>query len=286
MSTPSVAPVGAVNNFIQLWTDAVSVVMGQIASTPYPMGAVSDSGMPPPAAGDVQLTITAAGSVRGEMNLRIPAPTAIEWVKLFTANPDVAGPEPSADDRAAVEELVRQIAGHVVTNARPKGLDIQLTTVLGETPTWSPGASGWICSPQGAAKAAQLEWKPSSALASGLVTAWQEPEAAKAAAAAAGPAPVVPAKTAKATKAVILPSKFDLLMDVELEVMLRFGGRDVLLREILELGPGSVLELDRDIQDDADLYLDGKLIARGEVVAVEGNFGLKVTEVLAKQDSA
>ena len=68
-------------------------------------------------------------------------------------------------------------------------------------------------------------------------------------------------------------------MNIELDVTLRFGGRNILLREILELGAGSVLELDREIQDAADLLLDGKLIARGEVVVVHGNFGLRVTEV-------
>ncbi|SRR5581483_11986842 len=279
MSTPPALPVGPVNNFVQLWIDAVSAVMAQIASAPYPMQAAGEEGMPAAAAGDVHLTITASGNVRGEMSLRIPAPTAIEWVKIFTANPDVPDPEPSADDRAAVEELVRQIAGHVATNARPKGLEIQLTTALGEAPTWSTGASGWIRSAPDAPQQAQVEWKLSSALATALTTSWHEPEASKEAA-AAPPPPA--AKEAKPVKDVILPSKFDLLLDVELDVMLRFGGRNVLLKEILELGPGSVLELDRDIQDDADLYLDGKLIAHGEVVAVEGNFGLRITEILAK----
>lgn len=75
-------------------------------------------------------------------------------------------------------------------------------------------------------------------------------------------------------------------MDVELDVMLRFGGRSILLKEILELGAGSVLELDRDIQDEADLFLDGRLIARGEVVAVEGHFGLRITQILAAQNAA
>lgn len=283
MSTPPVPPVGPVNNFIQLWSDAVSTVMQQIASTPYPMQPLPDENMPAAAAGDVQLTVTAAGAVRGEMNLRIPAATVLEWVKMFTANPDIAGPEPTADDRAALEELIRQIAGHVVTNARPKGLEIQLTTVLGEAPTWSPGASGWICSPPGVGKPAQMEWKLSSALATALTTSWLEPEAAKSAPASATAAESAPpARETKSAKHVPLPSKFDLLLDVELEVVLRFGGRNILLRDILDLGPGSVLELDRDIQDDADLYLDGKLIAHGEVVAVEGNFGLRVTQVLAK----
>lgn len=284
MSTPPVPSPRPVNAFVQLWADAASAVLAQIASAPYPMQVAPAEGMPEAVAGDVHLTITASGTARGEMCLRLPASTALDLVRIFTGNPDVAGPEPSADDRAAIEELFRQIAGHVVTAARPKGLDIQLTTVLGEAPTWSPGASGRIRSGEGAPHVSQFEWKLSSALATALVTTWQDPEAAKP---AAVPEVTVPQpKDTKRSKEAKLPSKFGLLMDVELEVMLSFGGRNILLKEILELGPGSVLELDRDIQDEADLFLDGKLIARGEVVAVEGNFGLRVTEVLAEQGSS
>jgi len=75
-------------------------------------------------------------------------------------------------------------------------------------------------------------------------------------------------------------------MDVELDVTLRFGGKNMPLKEILDLGPGSVLELDREIQDPADLLLDGKLIARGEVVMVNGYYGLRVTEVFTGSSSA
>ncbi|HUK49005.1 MAG TPA: flagellar motor switch protein FliN [Terriglobales bacterium] len=279
MSTPPVTTPRPVSAFIQLWADAASTVLQQIVSAAYPITVAPAEEMPASAAGDVQLTITATGTARGEMSLRVPAPTAIELAKVFTANPDVPGPEPSADDRAALEELFRQFAGHVVTSARPKGLEIQLTTALGETPTWSPGASGCLRSGAGAPQQLQIEWKLSSALATALVTTWQEPEAAKPA-----PPPEIK-KEVKATKDANLPSKLDLLMDVELDVTLRFGGRNLLLKEILDLGPGSVLELDRDIQDEADLYLDGKLIARGEVVSIEGNFGLRVTEVLAARGS-
>jgi flagellar motor switch protein FliN/FliY len=72
-------------------------------------------------------------------------------------------------------------------------------------------------------------------------------------------------------------------MDLELEVTLRFGGRNLLLKDVLELGPGSVLELDRQVQEPADLLLDGKMIARGEVVMVNGNYGLRVSEVFTSQ---
>jgi flagellar motor switch protein FliN len=71
----------------------------------------------------------------------------------------------------------------------------------------------------------------------------------------------------------------DLLMDVELEVSLRFGSKELPLGEILDLGPGDVVPLDRNVADPVDLIVGDKIVACGEVVLVNGNFGLRVTEV-------
>jgi flagellar motor switch protein FliN len=71
----------------------------------------------------------------------------------------------------------------------------------------------------------------------------------------------------------------ELLLDVELEASLRFGSREMPLGEILELGPGDVVQLDRHVADPVDLLVGDKIVARGEVVLVNGNFGLRVTEV-------
>jgi flagellar motor switch protein FliN len=70
-----------------------------------------------------------------------------------------------------------------------------------------------------------------------------------------------------------------LLMDVELEVSLRFGCKELPLGEILDLGPGDVVQLDRNVSDPVDLIVGDKIVACGEVVLVNGNFGLRVTEV-------
>lgn len=74
-----------------------------------------------------------------------------------------------------------------------------------------------------------------------------------------------------------------LLLDVELEASLRFGSREMPLGEILDLGPGDVVQLDRHISDPVDLIVGDKIVARGEVVLVNGNFGLRVTEVAEPQ---
>jgi flagellar motor switch protein FliN len=73
----------------------------------------------------------------------------------------------------------------------------------------------------------------------------------------------------------------ELLLDVELETSLRFGAREMPLSEILDLGPGDVVELDRHVADPVDLIVGDKIVARGEAVLVNGNFGLRVTEVAA-----
>ncbi len=76
-----------------------------------------------------------------------------------------------------------------------------------------------------------------------------------------------------------LPAGVELLLDVELAASLRFGSREMPLAEVLDLGPGDVVQLDRHVADPVDLIVGDKIVARGEVVLVNGNFGLRVTEV-------
>ena len=77
----------------------------------------------------------------------------------------------------------------------------------------------------------------------------------------------------------------DLLRGVELEASLRFGSREMALSDLLALGPGDVIQLDRALTDPVDLIIGDKIVARGEVVLVNGNFGLQVTEVAEPQKS-
>jgi flagellar motor switch protein FliN len=74
-----------------------------------------------------------------------------------------------------------------------------------------------------------------------------------------------------------------LLCDVELDATLQFGSREMSLREVLELGPGDVIELDRHVTDPVDLVVGDRIVARGEVVVAGGNFALRITEVATPQ---
>ena len=78
-------------------------------------------------------------------------------------------------------------------------------------------------------------------------------------------------------------SGMSLLYDIELDATLQFGSREMALRDVLELGPGDVVELDRHVSEPVDLVVGDRIVARGEVVVVNGNFALRILEVAAPQ---
>jgi flagellar motor switch protein FliN len=76
----------------------------------------------------------------------------------------------------------------------------------------------------------------------------------------------------------------DLILDVELEVAVSFGETQLPLRDVLKLGVGSVIELEKGVNDPVTIFVNDKPIVRGEVVVVNGNYGVKVLEVESTAD--
>ncbi len=75
---------------------------------------------------------------------------------------------------------------------------------------------------------------------------------------------------------------FDLLLDVELPVSVSFGRAQVALKDVLKLTTGSIVELNRAIVEPVDVVVNNCVIARGEVVVVEGNFGVRIQHVVSR----
>ena len=94
---------------------------------------------------------------------------------------------------------------------------------------------------------------------------------------------VDPTMSADTDRSSDLEAGVGLLYDIELEATLQFGSREMQLREILELGPGDVVELDRHVSEPVDLVVGDRIVARGEVVVASGNFALRITEVATPQ---
>jgi flagellar motor switch protein FliN/FliY len=72
----------------------------------------------------------------------------------------------------------------------------------------------------------------------------------------------------------------DLLLDVPIPISVEVGRTEMNLDQVLDLGPGSILPLDKKSEEPVDLRVNGKLIARGEVVMVDDSYGLRITQIL------
>ncbi len=79
-------------------------------------------------------------------------------------------------------------------------------------------------------------------------------------------------------------TNIDLLMDVMLQVKVELGRTRMPLKQILELQNGSVIELDRMAGDAVDIYVNERLIGRGEVVVVDDKFGVRITELVSQEE--
>jgi len=76
----------------------------------------------------------------------------------------------------------------------------------------------------------------------------------------------------------------DLLMDVKLPVRVRIGSKKMLLRDVINMDIGSVVELNQLANEPLDILVDNKKIAEGEVVIVDGNFGVQITTIGSKKE--
>jgi flagellar motor switch protein FliN/FliY len=79
-------------------------------------------------------------------------------------------------------------------------------------------------------------------------------------------------------------SSIDLLLDVELPVIVSFGRAQLMLKDVIKLTTGSIVELNRALSEPVEVIVNNCVIARGEVVVVEGNYGVRIKQVISRQE--
>jgi flagellar motor switch protein FliN len=255
--------------WLDTWKSSTQSVLSQVAAKTIEFD-ISDDPWPAPespeSAADVWYTVASSGMVRGEMMLRLNSATGATMAQMFMGAVDPPATVLNDELKEGLEELLRQIAGQAATALKALfGGEVQLQVSASAAPSWPAAATEGWCSRSGADAALALEILISAALLASL-----QPRAEVAAPAAS---------TSAAWSGPPSTGSYDRLMDVGLEVKLRFGSRRMILREVLALSTGVVVELDRKLHAPADLLLDGRVIAQGEVVVVDGKYGLRVTEV-------
>lgn len=78
-------------------------------------------------------------------------------------------------------------------------------------------------------------------------------------------------------------ARLNTVLDVRVQLTVRLGSCQLAMRDVLELSPGSVIQLGQRANDPVGLYVNEKLVALGEVVVVEENFGIKVTQLIGEE---
>ena len=79
-------------------------------------------------------------------------------------------------------------------------------------------------------------------------------------------------------------SGVDLIFDVQLQVTVELGRTTMLVKDVLALGAGSVVELDKHVGEPVEVVVNNKVVARGEVVVIDENFGVRVTEIASADE--
>jgi flagellar motor switch protein FliN/FliY len=253
------------HNWCEAWKTCFQNVLSQISGQP---AVFEVSPQPLPATdSDVWYTVVAGGTVHGEMSLRLPAASGTRLAQKLLSETEPAAPGITAEHKEALEELLRQVAGLAATAlAATAGGEVQLNLSAAVAPSWSSDAIVCLQTPDQDGAFTSVEIQISPALAAEL-----QPKAQ----------PASPAQTSPPSSTLSTPSSsYGRLMDVGLDVKLRFGTRRMLLRDVLALSAGVVVELDNALHSPVDLLLDGRLIAQGEVVVVDGKYGLRVTNVV------
>ena len=216
----------------------------------------------PAEAGNVSFAFTVSGKFNGNFCFQISKSDALQLSQKILGQPVDPAQELTDERKQATAKLFEQVVTAASTSLTQQISDVQMK------------AKGSADALAGPTRALLTLTDPSSAILL-EVQIGKELEASMKTGAA----------TAKTEVRTGDPS-LDRLLGVDLNLSLRFGQRSLTLREILDLASGSIVELDRRVEEPAELLLGGKLIARGEVVVVDGNYGIRVTEVLTSQPQA
>jgi len=254
-------------SFSSAFFSAHVAAMTEACGSPWMMAAAPDENLPTDASEHVRMKLMLGGTLRGEFVLELHrADAALLASKLLQQPMDKLG----AEQTAALLKLLEATMSKFRTALEPEFGTFTITA--------SPAAEP----PSDRANIFQATFTNDDAnrVSASMVINPALKEAlflhSQAASTVAGARRFM--KDA-AGNALPEPANLDLVMDVELNVTLRFGQRQLSLREVMELTSGSVVELDRQVEEPVELLLNGMVIARGEAVVIDGNYGLRVTEV-------
>ena len=256
----------------------------------YVIGALIDAppDVGPGAPGDGRqwiARIDATGTATGSLSMAIDA-TAAADITALTMGLDGENEKPPVE---AILDTLREVCVQAVSSLAQKPIAKGATlsvSALNQSQSLTPEGDWAVF----AIVAEKMKTPLAVAMWGELALAGSAPEAKPAAArpapaAAPSPAPA-PAPAAPAAKpAAQHPSdRIDVILDIDLPLVVRFGRTELPLKSVTRLGPGSLIDLGRTPDEPVEILVSNQVVARGEVVIVSGSYGVRILEVVSARD--
>ena len=261
-------------------SDCLRSVLSQVAGFPI---TVEPEGEDESAAGEdttdkpaVWELFAASKAFQGGMAILSTEAGAVQLAEVLMSEPINLATPFDAGHREAYEELLNQVLGQVASGLKTAaGGDVEIKPTGKDAPAWQNASRLGIRIGGEKLTPVRLVLVVSMDLAGSFRTSQEKsPPPASIAVEASTPQPELSAGQ---------NSNLQLLLDVTLDATICFGQKQMLLREILDFHPGAAVALDRHVDEPVDLLVGGRIVARGEVVIVDGNYGLRITEIISPQ---
>ena len=251
--------------------DAITQELGAVVATLLGGSPYVDPNGTPASSAAWMVKYTVRGPIEGTVSLMIPVDDAVRLTSTVLGFDD-APPDDAVIDN--LQEIAKQIAGSLNISPDLDGIKLSADDPATRQASVAPGAI-WV-----EIRVGDLVLKAAVTSSLAATTAEAPRPAAKTA-----PAPVLasPARPAGPPPTPV-PANLDLILDMDLPMWVRFGWTHMSLQALSKLGPGTTLDLERTPDDPVEVLVNNIVIARGEVVVVSGNYGVRVTEVVSAQE--
>jgi flagellar motor switch protein FliN len=249
----------------QEWIDRfvgdLTAVIGAIGGG----AATSGPSSQPPADGWV-VTLRAEQGSRGDLMVEFDR-SATEALAKSVMGMDAEPPNDVVVD--TIRELCAQAVGSMVLEAPLVGCKLAIAAIERVNDT----------APESVLAEISLEGLPALPL-----RMWGDIALVESPSVAAAVMPVSPASAPSAPAPSPTTPSLEVILDIDLPLTIRFGQTEMPLKLIAALGPGSVIDLGRSPDDPVDVLVSDQLVARGEVVIVGGNYGVRITDVISPEN--
>lgn len=288
------------NDFIALFTqESISTLQGLLGNAPD-IRHTQETSTIAPTLPYALATIASSGAIDATLGLLMPPALASALADMMVGGEGVSKETLDNDDLDAFKEITSNIFGAIATalgsqKKLPKlSFSITQTKLIAESKEGeaseadgtneAPKAEG--SEPAGFAKSFDFDFSLGDIHSSFSLLLPQELLTAPAARVDSTPSDTAP-RSKESSEATPLTGEeiknIGMLLDVKLNVKVRIGQKKMLLKDVVSMDIGSVIELNQLANDPLEILIDDKVIAKGEVVIVDGNFGIRVSEIGSKR---